>query len=199
MRETQRFALALAGIGACLGIAAGIMVTGVADVPVVPVPNLPPARAAQTLPRFSVPSWSDVTSDEATAPTRRQVRAATSGSGVTMSASDVAMATTADTSALGKLRVDGERGRTVETLEAPPLHRGMHSSLATRQSSVTTPLDARPVPLMLSGVPRATGADLVVAQSRTRERDAVTSAFVTAGSHVGKSFRTVGRTLKRVF
>jgi hypothetical protein len=186
MHETQRFALALAGIGGCLGIAAGIVVTGLADVAVVPVPNLPPARAAQTLPRFPTPSWSDMTSEVATARTRRNVRPAPSGSGVTMSVSGVAMTTADDTSApvnlsldpFGKLRVDDQRGRTVE---------------------VTTPLDARPVPLMLSGAPRATGADVVVAQSRTHERDAVTGAFVTAGSHVGKSFRTVGRTLKRVF
>ena len=186
MHETQRFALALAGIGGCIGIAAGIVVTGLADVPVVPVPNLPPARAAQTLPRLPMPSWSDMTSEVATARTRRKVRSAPSGSNVLMSVSGVGTTTAEAASApvdlpldpFGNLSVAGEHGRTVE---------------------VATPLDARPVPLLLSGAPRATSADVVVAQSRTRERDAVTGAFVTAGSQVGKSFRTVGRTLKRVF
>jgi hypothetical protein len=207
MQETRRFAIALAGIGGCLGIAAGIVVTGLTDVPVVPAPNLPTARAAQSLPRFPMPSWSDVTSDVATArTTRRAAPTATSGS-------EVATAAGPSTSApvnppldpFDTLKVDGERGRTVETLGAPRVARGAQSSvdpqssIVNRQSSVAKPLDARPVPLMLSGAPRAAGADLVVAESRARERDAVTGAFVTAGSHVGKSFRTVGRTLKRVF
>ena len=32
-----------------------------------------------------------------------------------------------------------------------------------------------------------------------RERGPVTGAFVTAGTHVGGGFKTVGRTLRRVF
>ena len=200
MHETRRFALALAGIGGCLGIAAGIVLTGVADVTVVPVPNLPTARAVQTLPRFPMPSWSDVTSDVATARTTRKVPAATSGSELAMTAGpNTSAPVNLPLDPFGTLRADGERGRTVETLGAPRVHRGVQSSITNPQSSVARPLDARPVPLILIGAPRASGADLVVAESRARERDAVTGAFVTAGSHVGKSFRTVGRTLKRVF
>ena len=55
------------------------------------------------------------------------------------------------------------------------------------------------MPVMLPPAPRANGLDVVVARPPARGHGAVTGAFVTAGTHVGGGFRTVGRTLKKVF
>ena len=52
---------------------------------------------------------------------------------------------------------------------------------------------------MLSNAPHASGTDVVAGDNGGRERGAVTGALVTAGTHIGGGFRTVGRTLKRVF
>jgi len=180
MHETQRFALALTGIGGCLCIAAGIVVTGLADVTAVPVPGVPTTHGAEMLPRLPMPSWSDVTSDVTTARMTRKARAATNGSGVATTAAATASAPVTLQSSI------------VNRQFTPP-------PLPQAAWLVGRPLEALPVPLMLSHAPGATGADVVFAKSRARDRDAVTGAFVTAGTHVGKSFRTVGRTLKRVF
>jgi hypothetical protein len=190
MHEQRRFAIALVGIGGCLGIAAGIVVTGLSDVAPVPVPRVPTARAAQTLPSLPMPSWSDVASDVTTARMASKGRVATSGSSVAMTAMPTALAPVhLPLDPFGKLRVDGEPGRTVEELGSPRVDRGVQASIVNRQFMSA--------PLMLSNAPRATGS--LFADDRARQRDPVTGAFVTAGSHVGKSFRTVGRTLKRVF
>ena len=178
MHETRRFALALAGIGGCLCIAAGIVVTGLADVTAVPVPSPPTARETGMLPRLPMPAWSDVSSSVPTARLTPKLRAPTPRSGVATTAAATASAPVSLQSSI------------VNRQFTPP---------STPARLVARPLEAAPVPLMLSYAPRAAGADLVVATRRPRERDAVTGAFVTAGTHVGKSVRTVGRTLKRVF
>lgn len=172
MHEQRRFAIALASIGGCVCLAAGIVVTGLPEVTTVPVAAVPKAPAAQMLPPLPMPSLRKVPP-------------------------------------MGKRRIEGERDRTVEKLEAPRVDRRVQSSVVNRQftppplpqpaSLGATPLAAASVPPILSNAPRATGTHVVFAESGARERDPVTGAFVTAGSHVGKSFRTVGRTLKRMF
>ena len=52
---------------------------------------------------------------------------------------------------------------------------------------------------MLGNAPQASGADIVIGDNGAREHGPVTGALVTAGTHIGGGFRTVGRTLKRVF
>ena len=52
---------------------------------------------------------------------------------------------------------------------------------------------------MLRGAPHAESSDVVAADSRPRERGAVTGALVSAGTHIGGGFKTVGRTLRRAF
>ena len=180
MHETRRFALALAGIGGCLCIAAGIVVTGLTDVTAVPVPSRPTAPETEMLPRLPMPAWSDVTSNVTTARMPPKMRAATSGSGV---------ATTAAATASAPVNLQSS---IVNRQFTPP-------STPQAVRLVAPPLEAAPVLLTLSHAPRTTGADVVAATHRAREHDAVTGAFVTAGTHVGKSLRTVGRTLKRVF
>lgn len=185
MDETRRFGLALAGIGGCLCIAAGIVGSGLADVTAMPVPSLPTAGEPM-LPRLPMPVWSDVPVHVATAHVTRKPRNATNGSGEAPTLAAAAPAPVhLPLDPFGTRGIDGARGRTVEVLGEAAL--------------VARPLEAAPVPLMLSYAPQAAGADVVVAAHRARERDAVTAAFVTAGTHVGKSVRTVGRTLKRVF
>jgi hypothetical protein len=188
MHEQRRFAIALASIGGCVCLAAGIVVTGLPEVTTVPVPAVPKAPAAQMLPPLPMPSLREVPP---------------------MAAATASAPGNLPLDLFGKLRADGERGRTVEKLGAPRVDRSVQSSVVNRQFTPpplpqpallgATPLTVASMPPMLSNAPRATGTHVVFAESRARERDPVTGAFVTAGSHVGKNFRTVGRTLKRVF
>ena len=59
MQEKPRFGIALAGVGGCLCIAAGIVVTAPRESAVPSVNGLPAARA-ERLPRLPMPSWSEV-------------------------------------------------------------------------------------------------------------------------------------------
>lgn len=74
-------------------------------------------------------------------------------------------------------------------VDQQPAHQWAPRSLPTRQLTQ---------PLSVHSAPDAVGADLVVAEPRTR-RGAVTGAIVTAGARVGGRVKTVGRTLRRVF
>jgi hypothetical protein len=178
MHEKQRFAIALAGIGVCLGIAAGIVVTGPPVVTTAPVADAPMAARGPGLPHVPMPSWDHSATD--TLPTRINVRPATNLTGLP--------------------RVAAVSPSAPANLRASVVNRQFTSPLLTQPSSFDAlPLAAASRPVTLSDAPHATGADIVLAEHRTRERGVVTSAFVTAGAHVGGSFKTVGRTLRRVF
>jgi hypothetical protein len=186
MHEKPRFGIALAGVGGCLCIAAGIVVTAPRESAIPSVHGLPAARA-ERLPRLPMPSWSDVATHVASsAPARPWA----------------GVQETPSSDAQSHMRVDAPRA---EAVTAAPAVLNRQSS--PRQGSGTPSsfegaivnLQSR-VPLMLSNAPHASGTDVVVAgDNGARERGAVTGALVTASVHIGGGFRTVGRTLKRVF
>ena len=172
MHEQQRYALALAGVGGCLCLAAGIMLTAPRDV-ATPSVDPRPVAPAEGLPRVAMPSWSDVTVTPAAAPRVNRVGAV-----------DVALAepTPAAPTASARIELSSVTPVSLEAA-APRALRGARSSM----------------PVMLPTAPQASGLEVAVARPPARGRGAITGAFVTAGTHVGGGFRTVGRTLKRVF
>ena len=169
MQEKPRFAIALAGVGGCLCIAAGIVIT-VPRASAVPSVNGVPAH---------VPSgcrdcrcrrglmWQPCRVCD-----QRHVR-----------------------------RPGGSRRRRRRTRRACAVDRAAgrggdcrtgraQSSIGNRQSSIPGAGDAQQPP-------QRRWQD--VAEDRRRDRGPVTGALVTAGTHIGGGFRTVGRTLKKVF
>ena len=169
MHEKPRFGIALAGVGGCLCIAAGIVLTAPYEIAVPSVNGLPAARA-ERLPRLPMPSWSDVAAPVASARAARPE-------------SSVHEALPSDAHVLA--HVDAPRA---ETVTAAPAVLNRQSSIVNRQFHV---------PVVLSNAPGATRKN--VAETGGRDRGPVTGALVTAGTHIGGGFRTVGRTLKRVF
>lgn len=179
MHEQQRFAVALAGIGGCLCLAAGIVFSGPRGLVIPGVDDVPVAQGP-SLPRLPLPSWLDTTR-----PDVPEARGPVTRGRAIAPASRAETITTAPLAAREPVLVAmGAR--------APGELRP-----ATLTTDVMTPAVA-PVPLMLSTAPLASGIEVVVAD-KPRDRSVVTGAFVTAGTHVGESFKTVGRTLKRVF
>ena len=170
MHEKPRFGIALAGVGGCLCIAAGIVLTAPHEIAVPTVNDLPPARA-ERLPRLPMPSWSDVSTPVAASVSTARTE------------SRVPDALPSDAHVLA--HVDAPRAEMVTAAPAV-LHR--QSSIVNRQF---------PVPVVLSNAPTASGTN--VAETGGRDRGPVTGALVTAGTHIGGGFKTVGRTLKRVF
>jgi hypothetical protein len=59
MHERQRFAIALAGVGGCLCLAAGILLTGPRGIVLPPV-DAPAVLLAERLPLRPVPAWRDM-------------------------------------------------------------------------------------------------------------------------------------------
>lgn len=153
MHERQRFGIALAGVGGCLCLAAGILITGSAGI-TPPLVADPPVALAERLSPRPLPEWPD-----------------------TPRVSTVSIAPT-------------DPNLPLDRPEPPRVHRAGPPTLVARQIAM---------PLLERHVPHAASTDVVVDQPRTRDRGAVTSAVVTAGTHVGRSFRTVGRTLRRAF
>ena len=80
MQEKPRFGIALAGVGGCLCIAAGIVITAPRESAVPSVHGLPAARA-ERLPRLPMPSWSDVATHVASS-VRRASRGRSPGDAV---------------------------------------------------------------------------------------------------------------------
>jgi hypothetical protein len=172
MGEQKRFAVALGGVGGCLVIAAVIVVTGPGDVTPPLVPRVS-ATFADRLPRVPMPSWSDVTVEPRAPRAAGSVRIARLES---RDAVPVAQTTTG----------------TIAPASAPPdldEPRPLPSSIAMRQATM---------PVVVGHAPRPTDAALATREP-ARERGPVAGAFVTAGTHVGGGFKTMGRTLKRVF
>jgi len=128
-----------------------------------------PATVAHRLPRVPMPSWSDVIVAPRISRAAAPVRAARLES---REAVPVAQTTTGEI-ALASAPPDID--------EPSPLP----SSIAMRQATM---------PVVVGHAPRPTETALA-----TRQRGPVTGAFVSAGTHVGGGFKTVGRTLKRVF
>ena len=148
MSEKQRFAVALAGVVGCLCIAAGIVVTGPGDVIAAPVPGVPSARA-ERLPRVPMPSWSDVTAPRVSA-RRRSARRICARRGGSESAR----------ACPSRRHAGANRAR-----RAPAIDAATPAAVVNRDRQATMP-----VPLMRPRAPTPTGADVVVAQDRTRER-----------------------------
>lgn len=171
MDEKGRFAVALAGVGGCLCLAAGIVFSGHGDA-AAPQVGPPPSARVEALPRWPVPSWAEVAERQ---PARRAPISAQR---------DLVMATV-------ELPVSPETA--IETspvrLAAEPEHQRMRA-LSTRRLAM---------PMLVATAPDAAGAQMLAPQERTRSHGAVTGALVTAGTHVGGSLKTVGRTLRRVF
>ena len=183
MHEKPRFGIALAGVGGCLCIAAGIVLTAPHEIAVPSVNGLPAARA-ERLPRLPMPSWADVAAPVASA------RAARPGS-------SVHEALTSDAHVLA--HVDAPRAETVTAAPAV-LNRQSSPRLSSgTPSAIEGSIFNRqlPVPVVLSNAP--SDREKNVAETGGRDRGPVTGALVTAGTHIGGGFRTVGRTLKRVF
>jgi hypothetical protein len=178
MHEKPRFAIALAGVGGCLCIAAGIVIS-VPRESALPSVNGLPAPRAERLPRLPMPSWSDVAAPVASATAARPESSVQE--------------------AHVRAHVDAPR---VEALIAAPAVINRQSS--PRESSGTpSAIEGSivnrqfPVPVLLTNPPSAGGKS--VAETGGRDRGPVAGALVTAGTHIGGGFRTVGRTLKRVF
>ena len=173
MHEQQRFALALAGVGGCLCLAAGIMLTAPRDLEM-PSVDARPVAPAEGLPRVAMPEWSEVT--VIPAPAAPRVKRA--------GADAVALAGPAPAAPTASARI-----------ELPPV-----TPVALEATAPRVLRDARSsLPVMLPAAPRANGLEVAAARPPARWHGAVTGAFVTAGTHVGGGFRTVGRTLKKVF
>lgn len=170
MDEKGRFAIALAGVGGCLCLAAGIVFSGQDDA-AAPQVGPPPAAHVEALPRWPMPSWADVAEPQ---PARRALISAPR---------DLVMATVVELPA-----------STETATESTPLALAPQPeparALSTRRLAI---------PMLVETAPDADGAEVLVAQERTRSHGAVTGALLTAGTHVGGSFKTVGRTLRRVF
>ena len=171
MHEQQRSALALAGVGGCLCLAAGIMLTAPRDL-ATPSVDARPVALAEGLPRVATPSWSAVSVTRVPPPRASRVHAVGVAPAGPMPVAESASA-----------RIDRPSvAPEPEEVAAPRVLRGVRSAM----------------PVVLRA-PRANGLDVVVARSPARERSAVTSALVTAGVHVGDSVKTIGRTLRKVF
>lgn len=161
MDEKGRFAVALAGVGGCLCLAAGIVFSGHGDA-VAPQVGPPPSARVETLPRWPVPSSTEVAVPQ---PARRAPMSAQR---------DLVMATVVELPA-----------STETAMESAPLR-----VLSTRRLAI---------PMLVGTAPGAAGAQVLAPQERARSHGAVTGALLTAGTHVGGGFKTVGRTLRRVF
>ena len=172
MHEQQRYALALAGVGGCLCLAAGILLTAPRDL-AIPSVDARPVAPAEGLPRVAMPSWSEVTVTPAPAPRVNRVGAV---------AVAVAEPTPAAPTASARVELFSVTPVSLEAAE-PRVLRGARSSM----------------PVMLPTAPQANGLEVAVARPPARGHGAVTGAFVSAGTHVGGGFKTVGRTLRRVF
>ena len=174
MHERQRFAIALAGVGGCLCLSAGILLTGPRGIVLPPV-DAPAVLMAERLPLRPVPAWRDtplLAHELPAAPRPPRDRAA---------GPLHARATNAPSEPT--LQAD-------DTLAADPIDQPEPSSLLTRPFAM---------PLPVSYAPAAAGTRVETASPRTRDRGHLTAAVVTAGTHVGRGFKTVGRTLKRAF
>ena len=177
MDERRRFAVAMSGVLGTIGLAAGIALTGPGLQTVTPAAR--PARVAATQPlmTLAVPAVTVPAPAAASlAPRRRASGPETRVPSSVLPRTDSAV----------PLVVAPEIARAVDT---PP-----HSS-----PDSPARLQATTHAVLLTGAPQAHGESAIVLDERREGRGPVASALVVAGSEVGASFKTVGRTIRRLF
>jgi hypothetical protein len=174
MDERRRFAVALAGVMGSIGLAAGIALTGPGLRTVAPQTRPATMAALRALPALSMPEW-DADADVADAFVVRARREPLKVAAIVPAASHVP--------------VGPVQPEVVRAVEPTPAH------VATGPA----PLQATARVVVLTDAPHARGASALGPAERRSNRGPVVSAFVVAGTEVGSSFKTVGRTIKRLF
>ncbi len=177
MDERRRFAVAMSGVLGTIGLAAGIALTGPGLQTVTPVAAPAPMAAARPLTALAIPS---VTMPEPSAAHLPRERRA--------SRPDSRVASTVRPPTDGAVPVAG-RPEVVRAVDTPP-----HSS-----PDSPARLQATTNAVLLTDAPQAHSESAFVLTERHDGRGPVASAFVVAGTGVGASFRTVGRTIRRLF
>jgi hypothetical protein len=177
MDERRRFAVAMSGVLGTIGLAAGIALTGPGLQTVTPVAAPARMAAARPLTALAIPA---VTVPEPRhAPLPRGRRASRPGP-------TVVSTVLSPTDSAVPVAVTPQFVRAVNT---PP-----HSS-----PDSPARLQATTHAVLLTGAPQAHGESAFGLTGRPEGRDPVASAFVVAGSEVGAGFKTVGRTIRRLF
>ena len=177
MDERRRFAVAMSGVLGTIGLAAGIALTGPGLQTVKPVMEPAGMAVAQPLTALAIPA---VTVPEPAAGSLAPERRA--------SARDPRVASTVLPPTSEALPV-AVTPQFVRAVDMPP-----HSS-----PDSPARLQATTHAVLLTGAPQAHGESAFGLTERPEGRGPVASAFVVAGSEVGASFKTVGRTIRRLF
>ena len=177
MDERRRFAVAMSGVLGTIGLAAGIALTGPGLQTVTPAAS--PARmpAAQPLTALEIPAVT--VPDPSAASLPRERRAPRPDSRVASTVPPL-------TDSAVPVPVTPQIVRAVDT---PP--HASPDSLARLQATTHA--------VLLTGAPQARGESAFGVTEQREGRGPVASAFVVAGTEVGASFKTVGRTIRRLF
>jgi hypothetical protein len=171
MDERRRFAVALAGVLGSIGLAAGIALTGPGLRTVAPQAVPATMAAPRPLPALSMPEW-DADADVPAVRARREP-----------------LKVAAIVPAASHVPVGPVHPEVVRAVEETTAH----------VAAGPLPLQATTRVVVLTDAPHARGASALGPAERQSNRGPVVSAFVVAGTEVGSSFKTVGRTLKRLF
>ena len=178
MDERRRFAVALSGVLGSIGLAAGIALTGPGVRTV--APRVEPSRIARSrpLPALSLPDWT--ASLSAAAPLTQPPRALSRGAKSRLTSTTMTVASDA-----APAPVVSEVVRATDTM---PGH-----------AWGPEPLRATTRAVVIVDAPHADAESALASAERRPTRGPVTTAFVVAGSEVGSGFKTVGRTIRRLF
>lgn len=172
MAERRRFAVALVGIVGTFAISTGILL----------VPATPPAPAPMPPPQaLSMPASLAVPELAAEPASMRAPRQPHQMARRTRPIDDAALP------AVVPVALDAARLQ--QPLAQP----------ATIMGPAAPLVSTRPLAISYGAEPVLSPAAARVVQEERNTRGAVTSAFVSAGAHVGGGFRTVSRVFKRVF
>lgn len=174
MPEGRRFLLALGGVAACLAIAGGLVAT--TPPLVLPEPPAGPAHETARLPAPVPPpdAW------HALAPRRPRLgpdAVAIAGLALPRARPLPSPAPAPDSGSIAAMAASPAGLEPVESFALPA---------------------APPLPPAIQA-PQVTPAPIVRGAGARHARAAVSAGLAAAGTHVGRSARTVGRTLKRVF
>ena len=180
MDERRRFATALAGVAGLLAIAGGIATTGPRrpeTLPVAPAADTRPVAAP--LRALPLPAWSQAT------PAARAQRGRVSP----VSSARAVIAPPPSRLAAGEL----------ESPSIGPAETGQPLLLAVSPRVVPMRQPPAAVAASVSETRPASRTSPATRPDPVRRHGPVSGALVTAGQEVGAGFRTVGRTLKRLF
>jgi len=178
MDERRRFAVALSGVMGSIGLAAGIALTGPGLHTVAPLSE--PARmASRPLPMLSMPDWASASAAPPVAPLAHVRRQPATETTVTSAGQRAAF-------------------NAVPAPEAPDVVRAFDVT-PYRLADGPAHLQATTHAVVLTDAPDASAESALGAIERRPTRSPVASAFVVAGTEVGSGFKSVGRTLKRLF